>query len=78
VKLLERFVGRLRRPTADPRLAAARAAHAGGDFLEARRLAVPPVEHGATLHGLVNHGFLRRYAWTLDFDSMAMTFVPAA
>jgi hypothetical protein len=33
---------------------------------------------GFTIHGLVSHGFLRRYAWTLDFDSMAMTFVPAA
>jgi len=30
---------------------------------------------GFTIHGLVSHGFLRRYAWTLDFDSMLMTFV---
>jgi hypothetical protein len=24
--------------------------------------------------GLVSHGFLRRYAWTLDFQRMTMTF----
>jgi gag-polyprotein putative aspartyl protease len=52
MKLVERVVGRLRRPTADPRLAAARAAHAAGDFVEARRLAVPLVEHGATLEAM--------------------------
>ena len=52
MKLLERVVDRLRRPTADPRLAAARAAHAAGDFVEARRLAAPLVEHGATLEAV--------------------------
>jgi hypothetical protein len=29
---------------------------------------------GFPIHGLVSHGFLRRYAWTIDFDSMTMTF----
>jgi predicted aspartyl protease len=29
---------------------------------------------GFHVHGLVSHGFLRRYAWTLDFDAMKMTF----
>ena len=52
MKLLERVAGRLRRPTADPGLTAARAAHAGGDFVEARRLAAPLVEHGATLEAV--------------------------
>ena len=33
---------------------------------------------GFPIHGLVSHGFLRRYAWTLDFESMLMTFAPAA
>ena len=33
---------------------------------------------GFPIHGLVSHGFLRRYAWTLDFDAMRMTFVPGA
>jgi hypothetical protein len=44
-----------------------------GVFPDAWRDAV-----GFPIHGLVSHGFLRRYAWTLDFDSMTMTFVPAA
>ncbi|MGH3022808.1 MAG: hypothetical protein ACRDNI_04055 [Gaiellaceae bacterium] len=30
---------------------------------------------GFAIHGLVSHAFLRRYAWTLDFDAMTMTFV---
>ena len=29
---------------------------------------------GVTIHGIVSHGFLRRYAWTLDFERMTMTF----
>jgi hypothetical protein len=29
---------------------------------------------GFAVHGLVSHGFLRRYAWTLDFERMTMTF----
>jgi hypothetical protein len=29
---------------------------------------------GISVHGIVSHGFLRRYAWTLDFDAMKMTF----
>jgi predicted aspartyl protease len=29
---------------------------------------------GVTIHGILSHGFLRRYAWTLDFDAMTMTF----
>ena len=29
---------------------------------------------GITVHGIVSHGFLRRYGWTLDFDAMKMTF----
>jgi hypothetical protein len=29
---------------------------------------------GIAIHGIVSHGFLRRYAWTLDFDAMTMTF----
>lgn len=29
---------------------------------------------GITVHGLISHGFLRRYAWTLDFERMTMTF----
>lgn len=29
---------------------------------------------GFPVNGLVSHGFLRRYAWTLDFERMAMTF----
>jgi Aspartyl protease len=30
---------------------------------------------GISIHGILSHGFLRRYAWTLDFDAMRMTFV---
>lgn len=33
---------------------------------------------GISIHGILSHGFLRRYAWTLDFDRMAMTFASAA
>ncbi len=29
---------------------------------------------GIRIHGIVSHGFLRRYAWTLDFERMTMTF----
>ncbi len=29
---------------------------------------------GISLHGLVSHGFLRRYAWTLDFERMELCF----
>jgi aspartyl protease len=29
---------------------------------------------GIALHGIISHGFLRRYAWTLDFDAMTMGF----
>lgn len=29
---------------------------------------------GFPVHGMVSHGFLRRYAWTLDFERMTMTF----
>lgn len=29
---------------------------------------------GITVHGILSHGFLRRYAWTLDFERMTMTF----
>jgi hypothetical protein len=29
---------------------------------------------GVTIHGILSHDFLRRYAWTLDFDAMTMTF----
>jgi tetratricopeptide (TPR) repeat protein len=29
---------------------------------------------GFAVHGLVSHGFLRRHAWTLDFQRMTMTF----
>ena len=29
---------------------------------------------GITVHGILSHGFLRRYAWTLDFEAMKMTF----
>jgi hypothetical protein len=29
---------------------------------------------GIAIHGILSHGFLRRYAWTLDFESMTMTF----
>lgn len=47
MKVLERLAGRLRRAEPDPRLAPVRAAHAAGDFAEARRLAVPVVEAGA-------------------------------
>lgn len=32
---------------------------------------------GFSIHGLVSHGFLRRYASTLDFESMTMSFVSA-
>jgi hypothetical protein len=28
---------------------------------------------GIAIHGILSHGFLRRYAWTLDFDAMTMT-----
>jgi hypothetical protein len=31
---------------------------------------------GFRIHGLVGHGFLREFAWTLDFESMTMTFAP--
>jgi hypothetical protein len=29
---------------------------------------------GIRIHGIISHGFLRRYAWTLDFERMTMTF----
>jgi hypothetical protein len=29
---------------------------------------------GVSIHGILSHGFLRRYAWTLDFERMTMTF----
>ena len=29
---------------------------------------------GISVHGILSHGFLRRYAWTLDFDAMKMAF----
>jgi hypothetical protein len=29
---------------------------------------------GISIHGILSHGFLRRYTWTLDFDAMKMTF----
>ncbi len=29
---------------------------------------------GITVHGILSHGFLREYAWTLDFETMKMTF----
>ena len=29
---------------------------------------------GIAVNGILSHGFLRRYAWTLDFDAMTMTF----
>jgi hypothetical protein len=29
---------------------------------------------GIAIDGILSHGFLRRYAWTLDFDAMTMTF----
>ena len=28
------------------------------------------------IHGLVSHGFLRRYRWTIDFTRMTMRFAP--
>jgi hypothetical protein len=31
---------------------------------------------GVSVHGILSHGFLRRYAWTLDFERMRMTFAP--
>jgi hypothetical protein len=30
------------------------------------------------VHGIVSHGFLRDYAWTIDFARMTMTFAPPA
>ncbi len=30
--------------------------------------------YGIRLDGIISHGFLRRYAWTLDFERMTMTF----
>ena len=33
---------------------------------------------GFPIHGIVSHGFLRRYAWTLDFQAMTMSFASAA
>ena len=29
---------------------------------------------GISIQGILSHGFLRHYAWTLDFDAMKMTF----
>ena len=29
---------------------------------------------GVAIDGILSHGFLRRYAWTLDFEAMTMTF----
>jgi Aspartyl protease len=29
---------------------------------------------GVAIHGILSHGFLRRYAWTLDFEQMTMSF----
>jgi hypothetical protein len=31
---------------------------------------------GFSIHGLVSHGFLRRYRWTIDFTRMTMRFAP--
>ena len=31
---------------------------------------------GFPIHGLVSHGFLRRYRWTIDFMRMTMRFAP--
>ncbi len=31
---------------------------------------------GFPIHGLVSHGFLRRYRWTIDFTRMTMRFAP--
>ena len=62
MNLLERLAVRLRRPAADPRLAAAREAHAAGDFVEARRLAAPLAGAGASLEtarGLAELEYLR-------------------
>ena len=35
-------------------------------------------ENGFIQDGLISHRFLRKYAWTIDFDSMEMVFVPNA
>lgn len=32
------------------------------------------LEQGFILDGLISHNYLRNYAWTLDFDSMTMSF----
>jgi hypothetical protein len=29
---------------------------------------------GISVHGILSHDFLRRHAWTLDFEAMKMTF----
>jgi hypothetical protein len=31
---------------------------------------------GISLHGILSHGFLRHYSWTLDFERMTMSFAP--
>ena len=33
-------------------------------------------ENGFIQDGIISHGFLREYAWTIDFDNMEMIFVP--
>ena len=39
-------------------------------------LPLPPLTEqvGIAIGGILSHGFLRRYAWTLDFEAMTMTF----
>ncbi len=69
VPITEEFVDDL----AQARIADARASGLYGVFPDAwQELA------GISVHGILSHGFLRHYAWTLDFDSMTMSFAAPA
>jgi hypothetical protein len=43
-------------------------------FLQEDEWELPTVE--IEIDGLVSHGFLRRYRWTIDFTRMTMRFAP--
>jgi hypothetical protein len=46
------------------------------DFAQARIADGAFPEGLEQIHGLVSHGFLRRYRWTIDFTRMTMRFAP--
>jgi hypothetical protein len=54
----------------------ARATLAGGDLVGIHGVFPPQLAAAAgfPVHGLVSHGFLRHYRWTIDFTRMTMRF----